>query len=76
MIRTDTPSTVMVVVVSVDEELEVVDDDEDIDDNEESFDFFLKAKRNVCCSPRDDHSRQYFFLCTRSFRSLFAAFER
>ena len=41
VIRTDTPSTVIVVVVFVDEEFEVVDDDEDIDESEESFVFFL-----------------------------------
>ena len=45
VIRTDTPSTVIVVVVCVEEEFEVVDEDEDIDDREENLVFFLKLIR-------------------------------
>jgi hypothetical protein len=41
VIRTDTPSTVIVVVVCVDDEFEVVDDEEDMDEREKSLVFFL-----------------------------------
>ena len=45
VIRTETPSTVMVVVVCVEEEFDVVDEDEDIDEREENLVFFLHKKK-------------------------------
>jgi hypothetical protein len=44
--RIETPSTVTVVVVCVDDEFDVVDEDDDIDESDDSFDFFLSIKTN------------------------------
>ena len=44
VIRTETPSTVIVVVVCVDDEFDDVDEDDDIDESHESLIFFLNVK--------------------------------
>jgi len=41
VIRTETPSTVIVVVVCVDDEFDDVDEADDIDESEDNFDFFF-----------------------------------
>jgi hypothetical protein len=42
VIRTETPSTVIVVVVCVDEEFDDVDEDDDMDESDDNLVFFLK----------------------------------
>ena len=68
MIRTDTPSTVIVVVVCVEEELDEVDDDDDIDDSDDNFDFFLEEANSVRVSKAVVWLFAYFLFCDRFFR--------
>jgi hypothetical protein len=42
VIRTETPSTVIVVVVCVEEEFDDVDEDDDMDESDDNLVFFLK----------------------------------